>query len=93
VSVRFAELQTLKTRASAVDFWVRLPIYARLLVRHPDPTVATFEFNGSLTKLGLPEKLAAEELVDQWTVQFLSGTGASLGRRNSKRLNRGSRII
>src|SRR5215470_3543410 len=49
------------------------PIYARLLVRHPNPTVAPFEFNGSLAKLGVREKLAAEELVDQWTVQFLSG--------------------
>jgi integrase len=49
------------------------PIYARLLVRHPDSTVAPFEFNGSLTKLGVREKLVAEELVDQWTVHFLSG--------------------
>ena len=49
------------------------PIYARLLVRHPDPNVAPFEFNGSLTKLGVRERLAAEELIDQWTVQFLSG--------------------
>jgi integrase len=49
------------------------PIYARLLVRHPDPNVALFEFNGSLAKLGVREKLAAEELIDQWTVQFLSG--------------------
>ena len=54
------------------------PIYARLLVRHPDPTIAPFEFNGSLTKLGVREKLAAEELVDQWTVQFLSGASGSL---------------
>lgn len=45
-------------------------LYARLLVRHPDPTVPPFEFNGSLTKLGVREKLAAEELVDLWTVQF-----------------------
>ena len=49
------------------------PIYARLLVRHPDPNIAPFEFNGSLAKLGVREKLAAEELIDQWTVQFLSG--------------------
>jgi integrase len=48
------------------------PIYARLLVRHPDPNIAPFEFNGSLAKLGVREKLAAEELIDQWTVQFLS---------------------
>ena len=54
------------------------PIYARLLVRHPDPSVTPFEFNGSLTKLGVREKLAAEELVDQWTVQFLSGAGRGL---------------
>ncbi|MBC8167377.1 MAG: tyrosine-type recombinase/integrase [Bryobacteraceae bacterium] len=49
------------------------PIYARLLVRHPDLSVAPFEFNGSLAKLGVREKLAAEDLIDQWTVQFLSG--------------------
>ena len=54
------------------------PIYARLLVRHPDPNVAPFEFNGSLAKLGVREKLAAEELIDQWTVQFLSGGNGRL---------------
>jgi hypothetical protein len=54
------------------------PIYARLLVRHPDPNVAPFEFNGSLAKLGVREKLAAEELIDQWTVQFLSGGNGHL---------------
>src|SRR5215469_16833026 len=69
------------------------PIYARLLVRHPDLTVAPFEFNGSLTKLGVREKLAAEELVDQWTVQFLSGNSESLDAENSRLLNKGSRII
>ena len=51
------------------------PIYARLQVRHPDPGIAPFEFNGSLSKLGVREKLAAEELVEQWTVQFLSTAG------------------
>jgi len=30
--------------------------------------IAPFEFNGSLAKLGIREKLAAEELVDQWMV-------------------------
>jgi hypothetical protein len=42
---------------------------------HPDPGIAPFEFNGSLSKLGVREKLAAEELVEQWTVQFLSSGG------------------
>jgi len=51
------------------------PIYARLQIRHPDPCIAPFEFNGSLSKLGVREKLAAEELVEQWTVQFLSTGG------------------
>ena len=54
------------------------PIYARILVRHPDSTVAPFEFNGSLAKLGVREKLAAEELIDQWAVQFLSGQNGKL---------------
>ncbi len=49
------------------------PIYAKLLIRHPDPSIPPFEFNSSLAKLGIREKLAAEELVDQWAVQFLSG--------------------
>jgi hypothetical protein len=47
-------------------------------VRHPDPNIAAFEFNGSLSKLGVREKLAAEELVEQWTVQFLSSGGRAL---------------
>jgi hypothetical protein len=54
------------------------PIYARLVVRHPDPSIAPFEFNGSLSKLGVRERLAAEELEEQWTVQFLSGSGRRL---------------
>ena len=54
------------------------PIYAKLLIRHPDPKVPPFEFNSSLAKLGIREKLAAEELIDQWTVQFLSGQNTSL---------------
>lgn len=54
------------------------PIYARLVVRHPDASIAPFEFNGSLSKLGVRERLAAEELVEQWTVQFLSGSGRKL---------------
>src|SRR5215469_12580664 len=65
------------------------PIYARLLVRHPNPTVAPFEFNGSLAKLGVREKLAAEELVDQWTVQFLSGNGGSLDPEKFKTIEQG----
>ena len=58
-----------------LTFGCGCPIYARLQVRHPDPTIAPFEFNGSLSKLGVREKLAAEELVEQWTVQFLSTGG------------------
>src|ERR1700722_17589794 len=54
------------------------PIYAKLLIRHPDPTIPPFEFNSSLAKLGVREKLAAEELIDQWTVQFLSGQNAKV---------------
>jgi integrase/recombinase XerD len=53
------------------------PIYARVQIRHPDPAVAPFEFNSSLAKLGVHEKLAAEELIDQWAVQFLSGKNTS----------------
>jgi hypothetical protein len=58
-----------------LTFGCGCPIYARLHVRHPDPTIAPFEFNGSLSKLGVREKLAAEELVEQWTVRFLSTGG------------------
>jgi integrase len=54
------------------------PIYAKLLIRHPDPAIPPFEFNSSLAKLGVREKLAAEELIDQWTVQFLSGQNAKV---------------
>jgi len=54
------------------------PIYAKLLIRHPDPGIPPFEFNSSLAKLGVREKLAAEELIDQWTVQFLSGQNAKV---------------
>jgi hypothetical protein len=39
------------------------PIYARLQVRHPDPNIAPFEFNGSLSKLGVREKLAARDFI------------------------------
>ena len=53
------------------------PIYARVQIRHPDASVAPFEFNSSLAKLGIHEKLAAEELIDQWAVQFLSGQNTS----------------
>jgi hypothetical protein len=65
------------------------PIYARLLVRHPDTTVAPFEFNGSLTKLGVKEELAAEEGVDQWAVQFLSSGGRSLDLDEFKTVEQG----
>ena len=44
-----------------LNFGCGCPIYARLQVRHPDPGIAPFEFNGSLSKLGVREKLAAEE--------------------------------
>lgn len=53
------------------------PIYAKVQLRHPDPSVAPFEFNSSLAKLGITEKLAAEELIDQWAVQFHSGQNTS----------------
>jgi integrase len=67
-----------KKLAPRLIFGCGCPIYARLLVRHPDVSVAPFEFNGSLAKLGVREKLAAEELIDQWTVQFLSGQNGRL---------------
>jgi len=66
--VWLAELQKLEKRPARLIFGCGCPIHARLLVRHPDPAVAPFEFNGSLT---------AEELIDLWTVQFLSGRGGS----------------
>jgi integrase len=53
------------------------PIYAKVQLRHPDRSVEPFEFNSSLAKLGIHEKLAAEELIDQWAVQFLSGQNTS----------------
>jgi len=40
--------------------------------------VAPFEFKGSLAKLGVREKLAAEEPIDRRTVQFLSGQNGKL---------------
>jgi integrase len=61
-----------------VVFGCGCPIYAKLLIRHPDPEIPPFEFNSSLAKLGVREKLAAEELIDQWTVQFLSGQNAKV---------------
>ena len=67
-----------KRLPSRLIFGCGCPIYARLLVRHPDPNIAPFEFNGSLSKLGVREKLAADELIDQWTVQFLSGKNGKL---------------
>src|ERR1700726_2109184 len=74
----FPKPQKIHAAALAIDFRMRLPIYARLLVRHPDPNIAPFAFNGSLAKLGVREKFAAEELIDQWTVQFLSGQNRKL---------------
>src|SRR5438093_303678 len=65
------------------------PIYARLLVRHPDPTVAPFEFNGSLTKLGVKEKLAAEELIERFSFSLAAEVST---RTNSKQFSKGSRI-
>ena len=63
---------------SRLVFGCGCPIYAKLLIRHPDPKIPAFEFNSSLAKLGVREKLAAEELIDQWTVQFLSGQSAKV---------------
>lgn len=40
---------------SRLIFGCGCPIYARLLLRNPDPNVAPFEFNGSLAKLGVRE--------------------------------------
>jgi hypothetical protein len=54
------------------------PIYPKVQLRHTDPSVAPFEFNSSLAKLGIHEKLAAEELIDQWAVHFLSGQNTSI---------------
>jgi hypothetical protein len=52
--------------------WMRLPNLRQASRPAPRPKHRSFEFNGSLAKLGVQEKLAAEELIDQWTVQFLS---------------------
>src|SRR5881296_3866291 len=46
--------------------------------------VTPFEFNSSLAKLGVKEKLAAEELIDQWVVQFLSGQSTSFDPKRFK---------
>ena len=70
---RHASTTAKKRLPPRLIFGCGCPIYARLLVRHPDLNIAPFEFNGSLAKLGIREKLAAEELIDQWMVQFLSG--------------------
>ncbi len=67
-----------------IVFGCGCPIYARVQIRHPDPQVAPFEFNSSLAKLGVKEKLAAEELIDQWAVQFLSGQSTSFEPKNFK---------
>src|SRR5258708_4468479 len=48
-----------KRLPSRLIFGCGCPIYARLLVRHPDLNIAPFAFNGSLAKLGVREKLAA----------------------------------
>ena len=74
----------LQTRSVAIDLWMRLPHLRTSPHPASGPTGAPFKFNGSLTKLGVREKLAAEELVDQWTVQFLSGNGGSLDPRKFK---------
>jgi len=57
---------------TAATPWLWLSDLREAQVRHADPGIAPFEFNGSLSKLGVREKLAAEELVEQWAVQFLS---------------------
>jgi len=41
------------------SFLAVAPVYAMLLIRHPDPKIPPFEFNSSLAKLGVREKLAA----------------------------------
>ena len=71
-------VQTLQGTAGGIVFGCGCPIYAKLLIRHPDASIPPFEFNSSLAKLGVREKLAAEELIDQWTVQFLSGQNAKV---------------
>ncbi len=50
----------------------------KLLIRHPNPAIPPFQFKSSLAKLGVREKLAAKELIDQWTVQFLSRQNAKV---------------
>jgi integrase len=65
------------------------PIYAKVQLRHPDPSVAPFEFNSSLAKLGITEKLAAEELLDQWAVQFHSGQNTSFDPSRFKTVEQG----
>jgi hypothetical protein len=90
VPVCVAELQKLETRAATIGLWMQLADLRTALVRHPDPTVAPFEFNGSLTKLSVREKLAAED----WSVSGPSNfspaaAGASTqtpSRLSSKRL-------
>ena len=72
------EVQTPKGLHARLVFGCGCPIYAKLLRRHPDPKIPPFEFNSSLAKLGVREKLAAEELIDQWTVQLLSGQNAKV---------------
>ncbi|MEO7144868.1 MAG: hypothetical protein ABI165_15325 [Bryobacteraceae bacterium] len=71
-----AALETPKGLHSRLVFGCGCQIYAKLLIRHPDPKIPPFEFNSSLGKLGVRDKLAAEELIDQWAVQFLSGQNA-----------------
>jgi len=76
--VRVPEVQTPQGTALKTCFCCGCPIYAKLLIRHPDPKIPAFEFNSSLAKLGVREKLAAEELIDQWTVHFLSRQSAKV---------------
>ena len=74
--LRVPAVQTPQGIAREAGFGCGCPIHAKLLIRHPDPKIPPFEFNSSLAKLGVREKLAAEELIDHWTVQFLSGQNA-----------------
>ena len=77
MQIRVANLQTSKRTPGAARFGCGCPVYAKVQIRHRDPSVAPFEFNSSLAKLGIHERLAAEELIDLWAVQFLSGQNTS----------------
>jgi hypothetical protein len=70
-------VQTPQGTSGKTHFRVRLPDLCKA-ADSPDPAIPPLEFNSSLAKLGIREKPAAEELIDQWTVQFLSGQNAKV---------------